>query len=344
MSPSSAADPLLSLLHQYASLQPLHQLELPSSLVLARSQDWIVHGILENPQLVRYPPNKRYRKEFLKILVARLEQGCSEAAEEEELVSGTNDERHRRTTTRSTDIADLPCPALLPSCRRSWNRSTKPSSSRCNPPQENRQSRLLRPHTHPADEDGHADSNLCRLVLRSPSFLSRTDPRATTLCRRLYQGRPTRRSSSPCRPPPRTRPSLPASERLKDSSLSSRSKASSKEGRLVFERGSRGEYDISCKSSRLRAHHVPSDLCVCPPLCHQSPSCRTPPLARLPLPYSIRLQVSFSGARARIWRRLPGCARREGHGASSPQGRRAPRLDRSRRASPRRSESESRSE
>ena len=85
--PSSTKDPLLSLLHQYASLQPLHQLELPSSLVLARSQPWIVDHVLLNPQLVRYPPDKRYRKGFLKILVARLEEGCSEAAEEEELVS-----------------------------------------------------------------------------------------------------------------------------------------------------------------------------------------------------------------------------------------------------------------
>ena len=85
--PSSAKDPLLSLLHQYASLQPLHQLELPSSLVLARSQPWIVDHVLLNPQLVRYPPDKRYRKGFLKILVARLEEGCNEAAEEEELVS-----------------------------------------------------------------------------------------------------------------------------------------------------------------------------------------------------------------------------------------------------------------
>jgi hypothetical protein len=95
MSPSSS-DPLLSLLHQYASLQPLHQLELPSSLVLARSQDWIVDNVLLNPQLVRYFPDKSYRKGFLKILVARLEEGCSEAAEEEELVcSKQHVARHR---------------------------------------------------------------------------------------------------------------------------------------------------------------------------------------------------------------------------------------------------------
>ncbi|KAL7417355.1 putative methyltransferase-domain-containing protein [Mrakia frigida] len=86
MTPSTtSSDPLLSLLHQYASLQPLHQLVLPSSLLLARSQPWIVDNLLLNPQLVRYPPTKEYRRGFLKALVGRLEDGCREADEEEEL-------------------------------------------------------------------------------------------------------------------------------------------------------------------------------------------------------------------------------------------------------------------
>lgn len=119
--PSSTKDPLLSLLHQYASLQPLHQLELPSSLVLARSQPWIVDHVLLNPQLVRYPPDRRYRKGFLKILVARLEEGCNEAAEEEELVSRSARNVINPTSTHPTDHSALHSP---PSHRRSWSPST----------------------------------------------------------------------------------------------------------------------------------------------------------------------------------------------------------------------------
>lgn len=78
-------DPSL-LLRQYAALQPLHQLHLPySNLDLARHQPQLVASLIHHPRLQAYPPARSYSQGFWKILVQRLEQGCREAPEEEEL-------------------------------------------------------------------------------------------------------------------------------------------------------------------------------------------------------------------------------------------------------------------
>lgn len=86
MTSDQSATSLHRLLHQFAALQPLHQLVLPPSSVLARSQPWLVDNLLNHPRLVRFPPAREYKRGFLKILIARLEEGCADAEQAEELV------------------------------------------------------------------------------------------------------------------------------------------------------------------------------------------------------------------------------------------------------------------
>jgi hypothetical protein len=66
-----------SLLRQYASLQPLHQLQIPySALQLARNQPALISSLITHPILVKFPPAKTYKRGFWKVLVALLEEGC----------------------------------------------------------------------------------------------------------------------------------------------------------------------------------------------------------------------------------------------------------------------------
>lgn len=81
-----AFDPT-SLLHQYAALQPLHQLQISHSpLELARNQPSLVSSLITHPRLAEFPPAKTYQRGFWKIIVTLLEEGCrTEAGQEEEL-------------------------------------------------------------------------------------------------------------------------------------------------------------------------------------------------------------------------------------------------------------------
>ncbi len=76
--------PLESLRRQHHALLPPYLLQLPPAHVLAEesSQQWIIHHILNDPDLKSYQPEKGYSRAFWRRIVAELEKGVEHIREE----------------------------------------------------------------------------------------------------------------------------------------------------------------------------------------------------------------------------------------------------------------------
>ncbi|KAI0068060.1 hypothetical protein BV25DRAFT_1875200 [Artomyces pyxidatus] len=95
---------LFDLLRGYSALFPPRVLRFPSNASFAEVHDFLLHSILLNPHLERYPPSSVYQSSFWKCAIEHLEGMLGEEA---------SDELDERIYERKISLVSTSCPVPL---------------------------------------------------------------------------------------------------------------------------------------------------------------------------------------------------------------------------------------